>query len=465
MTAEAQASAFTPLIGYTVQMRRIEQVLANNTGNPLLVGEAAVGCEAIIEELARRIALGQAPAGLRDKQVFSLNLDALQNGARNADETANRMHTAIAEATSAKGKIVLFIGNAESWLGANAAHGADVAKFLTDSIAHGDLQIIGGTDAGTFEANFAHDATLAKMLSPVNFGGSTANEDQKSEKIADAANGDDANSNSFVGDKVSADLREMMQTAANLGTDKVRVILQADDLQNAELQKVLRQNGGRVKASNANLGSMSVEVPIGAVAQLAKHPGMHYISPDRPVQSFGHVETTTGATLVRNTISGTTLNGDGIGIAVLDSGVYQPHKIFGNNQIKNQIVYSQDFTGEGTTADKFGHGTHVAGLAIGSDSFSSVAGTYNGIAPRANVLNLRVLDSTGAGKVSNLLAALNWVMQNKATYNIRVVNMSLGTAAVDSYKNDPICKAVRQLVDAGVVVVAAAGNNGKNAAG
>src|SRR5207302_2422746 len=66
---------------------------------------------------------------------------------------------------------------------------------------------------------------------------------------------------------------------------------------------------------------------------------------------------------------------------------------------------------------------------------------------------------------SGTLAALDWVMTNRATYNIRVLNMSLGTAAIDSYKNDPICRAVRRLVDAGIVVAAAAGNNGKNVAG
>ena len=92
-------------------------------------------------------------------------------------------------------------------------------------------------------------------------------------------------------------------------------------------------------------------------------------------------------------------------------------------------------------------------------------GAYLGIAPNAKLINLRVLNSTGTGTVSGTLAALDWILSNKAQYNIRVVNMSLGTAAVDSYRDDPICRAVRRLVDAGVVVVAAAGNNGKNSAG
>src|SRR5207244_6516859 len=86
-----------------------------------------------------------------------------------------------------------------------------------------------------------------------------------------------------------------------------------------------------------------------------------------------------------------------------------------------------------------------------------------GIAPNANLINLRVLGATGSGTTSAVLSALDWVMTNQSTYNIQVVNMSFGTPAVDSYKNDPVCRAVRRLVDAGIVVVAAAGNEGKDA--
>ena len=87
--------------------------------------------------------------------------------------------------------------------------------------------------------------------------------------------------------------------------------------------------------------------------------------------------------------------------------------------------------------------------------------SYEGIATSATLLNLSVLDSQGIGSVSNVLSALDWIMTNRTTYNIRVVNMSLGTPAVVSYLDDPLCKSVRRLVDAGIVVVAAAGNEGK----
>src|SRR5256885_13752576 len=95
----------------------------------------------------------------------------------------------------------------------------------------------------------------------------------------------------------------------------------------------------------------------------------------------------------------------------------------------------------------------------------ATSGQYEGLASASNLVNLRVLNSQGTGSVSGILKALDWIMANGATYKIRVVNMSLGAPAISSYKNDPICQAVRKLADAGIVVVAAAGNTGKTSAG
>ena len=99
-------------------------------------------------------------------------------------------------------------------------------------------------------------------------------------------------------------------------------------------------------------------------------------------------------------------------------------------------------------------------MAAGQDHVAH--GAYTGVASEAKVINLRVLNSRGTGSTSALLNALNAVMQNRTLYNIRVVNLSLGSEAIDSYKNDPVCRAVRGLVNAGIVVVTAAGNDGKD---
>ena len=145
---------------------------------------------------------------------------------------------------------------------------------------------------------------------------------------------------------------------------------------------------------------------------------------------------------------------------MLDSGIDSKHKSFATT---GKIKFSKDFTGENRTDDPWGHGTHVAAIAAGDGA--PTGGAYEGIAPAANLVNLRVLNSQGIGRVSGVLAALDWLIANKNTYNVRVVNMSLGTPAINSYEDDPICNAVRKLVNAGVVVVAAAGNNGKDANG
>ncbi len=134
-------------------------------------------------------------------------------------------------------------------------------------------------------------------------------------------------------------------------------------------------------------------------------------------------------------------------IAIVDSGV-EPRGDFGN-----RLIRQVDFTSTGTNSpgDGFGHGTLVAGLAAGGgDGFS-------GVEPRARILSLDVLDDTGAGRVSDLLAACDWILTNKDRFQIGVVNFSLN-AAVGGVQNDPLDRAVEKLWLNGIVVVAAAGN-------
>ena len=175
----------------------------------------------------------------------------------------------------------------------------------------------------------------------------------------------------------------------------------------------------------------------------------------------GHVTSTTAMMMYEDQLvyrASYSLDGSGIGIAIVDSGIYSAHKSLGS-----RVVYSHDFTGGNRMDDPFGHGTHVAAAAAGNGSLYN--GAYTGIAPNADLINLRVLDSRGQSLASTVLSALDWVYSNRATYNIRVVNLSLGAPAIVSYKNDPLCIAVRRLVDAGVVVVAAAGNDGRDTFG
>src|SRR6185369_2297190 len=136
----------------------------------------------------------------------------------------------------------------------------------------------------------------------------------------------------------------------------------------------------------------------------------------------GHIAHTTGTDNVRSLSNDGALDGSGVGIAILDSGIYGAHTSFTDTQTGlSRIVVNIDFTGEGRTDDPYGHGTHVASAAAGNGLISK--GEYIGIAPRAKLVNLRVLNSVGIGSVSNVLAAFNWLMSNAATYNVRVVNL------------------------------------------
>src|ERR1043165_1588803 len=266
----------------------------------------------------------------------------------------------------------------------------------------------------------------------------------------------------FASTKISPDLQELI--LAGQGDQRVKGIGQSVPASSGSLLGgLLNTVGGLLVNVLSALNIRIVDVTANDVQVLATDPSVSYISLDAPVRSTGHLTTTTGTQQIRvqKTLLGTNnLDGSGVTIAVLDSGIDKNHKSFATT---GKIKFSKDFTGENRTDDPWGHGTHVAAIAAGDGT--PTAGAYEGIAPGASLVNLRVLDSQGVGTVSGVLAALDWLLANKGTYGVRVVNMSLGTPAINSYEDDPICNAVRKLVDSGVVVVAAAGNNGKDSNG
>src|SRR6185503_10733874 len=272
-----------------------------------------------------------------------------------------------------------------------------------------------------------------------------------------------AESSVSVERKVSKDI--LKKVADGKGGDFVRVIIQPANYADPSIDTTLEDSGGSNIRKFKNFAVRIVTLPAQAALNLANRSDVAYVSLNRDVTPMGRVSRTTGADQVRTSGGNTnsSLDGTGIGIAVLDSGIDAAHHAFLNRSNGVRVVYSEDFTGEGRTDDPYGHGTHVASLAAGNGRISNKE--YMGIAPNANLINLRVLNSQGIGTAAQVLRALDWVATNRAAYNIRVVNMSLGMAAIDSYLNDPVCRAVRRLVDAGVVVFAAAGNNGKDSDG
>jgi serine protease AprX len=116
-------------------------------------------------------------------------------------------------------------------------------------------------------------------------------------------------------------------------------------------------------------------------------------------------------------------------------------------------------TGDSSTGDAFGHGTHVAGIIAGAPT--SVTPLYTGgIAPGAQLINVRVLGANGSGLTSDVINGIEWVINNKSKFNIRIINLSLGHPVYESCALDPLCQEVQKAVNAGIVVVAAAGNYG-----
>jgi subtilisin family serine protease len=229
----------------------------------------------------------------------------------------------------------------------------------------------------------------------------------------------------------------------------------------------IASEGATAKADLPLVHAQLVTVKGGSLTNLASHSSVAYISPNRPVRgSLDHVVTAVNADLAY--ASG--WNGTGVGIAVIDSGVGSVHDLDADNSESSRVVYNQSFVpGDTSTGDGFGHGTHIAGIIAGNgygSTSSNYRGVYRGIAPEANIINLRALDSTGAGTDSSVIAAIQQAIALQNTYNIQVINLSLSRGVYESHTLDPLCQAVESAWQAGIVVVVAAGNMGQyNGAG
>jgi serine protease AprX len=140
-------------------------------------------------------------------------------------------------------------------------------------------------------------------------------------------------------------------------------------------------------------------------------------------------------------------------VAVIDSGNFRTNGL--GTRLIGQINFN---TAEHTSSDQYGHGTHVDGII--ADDGSSSGGQYIGIAPKVNIMGLRVADDYGMAYESDVIAAMQWVYSNKAAYNIRVVNLSLNSSVYQSYDTSPLDAAAEILWFNSVVVVVSAGNNG-----
>ena len=286
--------------------------------------------------------------------------------------------------------------------------------------------------------------------------------------------------------------KKLQEAAKNGKGGTVQVIIQTHSPAGLDA-KLAKVNGKKVKVFNF-LNAVAVEIPVDSLSDFANDSDNDAISSDEDVH--GHavpdgIEAPNSSSGALAAIKQFHVDGNGIGVAVIDSGI-------GNVGFAlNNVVYSVDFTNSNlvstttsnlvstttsnlvstttsslvpnTKGDPYGHGTHVAGIVAGGGEGSGPGKDYSGVAPDVRLVDLRVLNNSGAGKTSDVIAAIEWAIANRnikgsdgKPLNIRVINLSLGHLPYESADTDPLAVACRKAVQNGIVVVASAGNYGKD---
>jgi serine protease AprX len=230
--------------------------------------------------------------------------------------------------------------------------------------------------------------------------------------------------------------------------------------------------GGEVTRDLHIINGLGARLGAAAAAKLAKQPGVRLVSLNESVKPSGLDYSRLATAYQESTFttkfwSGGGSLGTGVGVAVVDTGIqgdlpdFRTSRTDSTSRVIADAVVNPDAT---TAGDKFGHGTHVAGLIAGNGTNRSTSdplyGKYIGLAPEANLINVKASDDDGNATTLDVIDGLQFVVDHKADFNIRVVNLSLNEAEPSSYKTSPLDAAAEATWNAGIVVVAAAGNRG-----
>jgi serine protease AprX len=225
-------------------------------------------------------------------------------------------------------------------------------------------------------------------------------------------------------------------------------------------EALTRELGGTITHELPIIGAFSARVPGRSLVPLMASSSVLKVWSDGRVRmtrvDMSQYDSWAPNTVWRSVIQlpqvGNKYDGSGVTVAILDTGVIH------SPDLGSRVLARVDFTPDHDGLDRFGHGTHMAGIIAGDGTSS--AGRWMGVAPGANLVSVKVAGADGSTDVSVVIAGLQWVYSYRAQYGIKVLNLSFGTDSRQSYLVDPLNYAVEQLWFAGVLVVVAAGNRG-----
>jgi serine protease AprX len=251
------------------------------------------------------------------------------------------------------------------------------------------------------------------------------------------------------------------QLAAEAPAQIISVIVQKAASNQAEV--LTAHLGGKVTKDLSIIKAFAAEMTAGAALELAASPAVRWVSLDARVQEAGGGGGGGGGggTTPKNYYLDTLgvrstwnmgLKGQGLTVAVIDSGISL------DSDFSNLSRLQSFNSNSNTINDVYGHGTHVSGILGGNGAGSS--GAFQGVAPQINLISLKISDETGMAYESDTVEAMQWVLDNKAAFNIRVVNLSLNSTVEQSYHTSPLDAAAEILWFNGIVVVVSAGNKG-----